>query len=165
MSEEPLGEENDERWDEFRWEKLLKENDDLTDKFARIVEQYGDDPNLEAILAHEMGWDEKESEGEEPDFFSDDDDTYDDGGEEWKAAAGIQSEEFPGVDEFAPGRSDSDFRTDALYQKAFEFAINSRKWFRQLPETIQNDPDAVEIISHAAIPAAKIAGAFEMKLS
>lgn len=43
--------------DEFEWEKSLKESDALTDKYMALHERYGDSPEAERRIAHEMGWD------------------------------------------------------------------------------------------------------------
>lgn len=56
--------------DEFEWEKAFRESDALTDKAMEIYERHGNDPDFEAILAREMGWDEanEAAECEDGDF-------------------------------------------------------------------------------------------------
>jgi hypothetical protein len=44
--------------DEFEWEQALRESDALTDKAKEIFEKHANDPNIEDILAREMGWDD-----------------------------------------------------------------------------------------------------------
>jgi hypothetical protein len=43
-------------WDEARYEQFLRESDSLTEKYGRLLEKYGDDPDGERIIAREMGW-------------------------------------------------------------------------------------------------------------
>jgi len=143
-------ENDDERWDEFKWEEFLKESDERADKFGRIMEQYADDPNLQEIIAREMGWDKEidDEKAEEWNSFFEDAEA-DEEGEEWKAAADIKDRDgLPNFDD------------DPLYKKAFEVGIDSWNWAQQLPEAIRDHPDVVEIVSNATIPAAKIAFAY-----
>jgi hypothetical protein len=44
------------QWDEARYEQFLRESDALTEKYGRLLEKYGDDPESERIIAREMGW-------------------------------------------------------------------------------------------------------------
>jgi len=46
----------DKEWDEFDYEKLMKESDARTDKYMELQEKYGDDEDGEAKIAEEMGW-------------------------------------------------------------------------------------------------------------
>jgi hypothetical protein len=41
---------------EFEWEKQLRESDQLTDKYMRLVDKYGDSPEAQKQIAKEMGW-------------------------------------------------------------------------------------------------------------
>ncbi len=43
-------------WDEARYEQFLRESDALTEKYGRLLDKYGDDPESERIIAREMGW-------------------------------------------------------------------------------------------------------------
>jgi hypothetical protein len=52
-------------WDEFRNEQLLRESDMTTEKYARLIEKYGDHPDAERLIAHEMGWDRLDEEPDE----------------------------------------------------------------------------------------------------
>jgi hypothetical protein len=47
---------NEEKWDEFRCEQLLRESDMTGEKYRRLLEKYADHPDSERIIAHEMGW-------------------------------------------------------------------------------------------------------------
>jgi hypothetical protein len=46
-------------WDEFDWEKFLRESDARAAKHAELLEKYGDDPDAEERIDKEMGWDEE----------------------------------------------------------------------------------------------------------
>lgn len=144
---------NPKRWDEFEWEEFMKERDEEASKLARFIEEHKDDPDLDQLMAREMGW-FTENPGdaeEEDDFFMDD---ADDEGEEWKSAAGIEP-----VDDDRGGLPD--FRSDPLYSKAFDFAIDATTWIQELPEALRTDPEIEEAFSLGVMPAAKIANAWD----
>ncbi len=46
----------EERWDEFRCEQFLRENDARTDRYGKLLEKYRDHPDSERLIAREMGW-------------------------------------------------------------------------------------------------------------
>ncbi len=54
---------HEEKWDEFDYEKFLKECDARTDKYGELLDKYGDSDGADEKIAREMGW----SSGEEPD--------------------------------------------------------------------------------------------------
>jgi hypothetical protein len=43
-------------WDEYDYERFLKESDARTDKYIELLEKYGDSDEAEEIIAKEMGW-------------------------------------------------------------------------------------------------------------
>ncbi len=43
-------------WDEFDYEKLMKESDARTDKYSELLDKYGHGEEAEKIIAREMGW-------------------------------------------------------------------------------------------------------------
>ncbi|MDB6037691.1 MAG: hypothetical protein JWM99_1532 [Verrucomicrobiales bacterium] len=51
-------------WDEHDYEKFLKESDARTDKYAELLDKYGDSDQAEAKIASEMGWDRIGDENE-----------------------------------------------------------------------------------------------------
>lgn len=51
---------NEEIWDEFRCEQLLRESDLSGEKYGQLLEKYLDHPDRDRIIAHEMGWDHLE---------------------------------------------------------------------------------------------------------
>lgn len=46
----------EEQWDEHDYERFLKESDARTDKYAELLDKYGDSEEAEAKIAKEMGW-------------------------------------------------------------------------------------------------------------
>jgi len=54
----------DEEWDEFDYEKFLKECDARTDKYGELLDKYGNSDGVEDIIAREMGWDRELTEEE-----------------------------------------------------------------------------------------------------
>ncbi len=47
----------DKEWNEFDYEKFMKESDARTDKYMELVDKYQDHPDADTIIAKEMGWD------------------------------------------------------------------------------------------------------------
>jgi hypothetical protein len=54
--------EEDEPWDEFRAEQLLRESDLIGERYRRLLEEFHDHPDGEAIIAREMGWTDRTTE-------------------------------------------------------------------------------------------------------
>lgn len=59
------GPEEIEEWNEFDYEKLLRESDARTDKYSELLDKYGDTPESEELIAKEMGW-HRDDESEPP---------------------------------------------------------------------------------------------------
>lgn len=57
----------DKEWNEFDYEKFMKESDARTDKYMELVDKYQDHPEADAIIAREMGWDSASGTSEESD--------------------------------------------------------------------------------------------------
>lgn len=157
MSDNPFDEENEEPWDEFKWEEFLKQSDERADKLGKIIEEHSNDPNLQDIIAREMGWN-KPPEGESEDFPGESDFLFDneedEEGEEWKAATG-QLHDYDKEEKGLP-----DFKTDPLYNPAFDLGIAAHDWAKSLPEPIQESREIWDIVGDLCIPAAKIAAGF-----
>src|SRR5947209_13061527 len=54
----------DEKWDEFDYEKLLKESDARTKMFGELLDKYGNSEEAQEKIAKEMGWDKELTEEE-----------------------------------------------------------------------------------------------------
>lgn len=46
----------DKEWDEFDYEKFMRESDARTDKYSELLDKYLDHPDRDRIIAREMGW-------------------------------------------------------------------------------------------------------------
>jgi hypothetical protein len=46
----------DKEWNEFDYEKLMRESDARTDKYMELLDKYEDHPDRDRIIAREMGW-------------------------------------------------------------------------------------------------------------
>ncbi len=46
----------DKEWDEFDYEKFMRESDARTDKYMELLDKYADHPDQERLIAKEMGW-------------------------------------------------------------------------------------------------------------
>lgn len=51
-------------WDEFDYEKFLRESDARTDKYGELLDKHGHDTESQNQVDREMGWIEDENEGE-----------------------------------------------------------------------------------------------------
>jgi hypothetical protein len=131
-------------WDEYDWERFLQQQDGKTEKYMQLLETYLDDPRRDEIIAREMGWtqllDEKDWSAE-VDALLDETTT---------------EEEESDVDNTAA--SGATFQEHNLYRAAFDLTL----WIDQLFDqnaTLQNEPAAVKLATHAALASAKLAAA------
>ena len=131
-------------WDEYDWERFLQQQDGKTEKYMQLLETYLDDPRRDEIIAREMGWtqllDEKDWSAEVDALL---DETATD-------------EEESDVDNTAA--SGETFQEHGLYRAAFDLTL----WIDQLFDqnaTLQNEPAAVKLATHAALASAKLAAA------
>ena len=46
----------DKDWDEFDYEKFMRESDARTDKYAELLDKYMNHPDCDELIAKEMGW-------------------------------------------------------------------------------------------------------------
>jgi len=131
-------------WDEYDWERFLQQQDGKTEKYMQLLETYLDDPRRDEIIAREMGWTQLL---DEKDWSAEVDALLDETATE---------EEEPGVDNTAA--SGETFQEHNLYRAAFDLTL----WIDQLFDqnaTLQNEPAAVKLATHAALASAKLAAA------
>src|SRR5438876_2243313 len=131
-------------WDEYDWERFLQQQDGKTEKYMQLLETYLDDPRRDEIIAREMGWtrllDEKDWSAE-VDALLDETVTEEDESEVNNTTA-----------------SGETFQEHDLYRAAFDLTL----WIDQLFDqngTLQNEPAAVKLATHAALASAKLAAA------
>ncbi len=67
----------DKEWNEFDYEKFMKESDARTDKYMELVDKYQDHPDADAIIAKEMGWESTAPSAASDEGHRDDDDDND----------------------------------------------------------------------------------------
>jgi hypothetical protein len=131
-------------WDEYEWERFLRQQDGKTEKYMQLLETYLDDPERDEIIAREMGWTQ----------LLDDKD--------WSAEVDALMDEGAGEDDEAvienADRSAEVFEDHDLYRAAFALTI----WIDQLFDqnaSLQSEPAAVKLATHAALASAKLAAA------
>src|SRR5262250_553252 len=131
-------------WDEYDWERFLQQQDGKTEKYMQLLETYLDDPRRDEIIAREMGWTQLL---DEKDWSAEVDALLDENA----------AEEDASDDENTAASSDT-FQEHDLYRAAFDLTL----WIDQLFDqnaTLQNEPAAVKLATHAALASAKLAAA------
>src|SRR5712675_2279967 len=135
-------------WDEYQWERFLQQQDGKTEKYMQLLETYLDDPDRDEIIAREMGWTQLLDANDwsaEVDALLDDD---------------VPEDEEATLD--TASRSAAEFEEHDLYRAAFALTI----WIDQLFDenvSLQNEPAAVKLATHAALASAKLAAALDRK--
>jgi hypothetical protein len=128
-------------WDEYEWERFLQQQDGKTEKYMQLLNAYLDDPERDEIIAREMGWTQLL---DAKDWSS-----------ELEALLDVE-EENSSIDETSP--SQETFEEHELYRAAFALTI----WIDQLFDrnvSLQNEPAAIKLATHAALASAKLAAA------
>jgi|SRR5215831_2494132 len=131
-------------WDEYEWERFLQQQDGKTEKYMRLLETYLDDPERDEIIAREMGWTQLLD------------------AKDWSPEVDALLDESAAEDHEAAteneGRSGEVFEEHELYRAALALTI----WMDQLFDqnaSLQNEPAAVKLATHAALASAKLAAA------
>ncbi|MDP9254174.1 MAG: hypothetical protein M3O66_04450 [Verrucomicrobiota bacterium] len=134
-------------WDEYDWERFLQQQDHKTEKYMELLEKYLDDPQRDQIIAREMGWTQLLSAndwGDEVDALLSEE-------------SGLSSEDDSSPNENSASSLDG-FEDHSLYRAAFALTV----WIDQLFDensSLQNEPAAVKLATHAALASAKLAAA------
>ena len=131
-------------WDEYEWERFLQQQDGKTEKYMQLLETYLDDPDRDEIIAREMGWTQlldADDWGAEVDALLDEDATDEEHSEPENADSSAEA-----------------FEEHDLYRAAFALTIWIDQLFDQNP-SLQNEPVAVKLATHAALASAKLAAA------
>lgn len=131
-------------WDEYDWERFLQQQDGKTEKYMQLLETYLDDPRRDEIIAREMGWTQLLDE------------------KDWSAEVDALLDESTGEEEESEvdntAAAGETFQEHDLYRAAFDLTL----WIDQLFDrnaTLQNEPAAVKLATHAALASAKLAAA------
>jgi hypothetical protein len=130
-------------WDEYDWERFLQQQDQRTEKYMDLLEKYIDDPNRDEIIAREMGW----TQSAATDDWSAEVDALLD--EDWRG----QNDEMAEAEKLADS-----FEDHVLYRAAFGLTVWIDKMFDQ-NASLQNEPAAIKLATHAALASAKLAAA------
>lgn len=152
-------------WDEFDYEKLLRESDARTDKYGELLDKYMDHPDRERIIAKEMGWTRLEEALEAQQDDSDDEQSEEDKSD----AASEQGSEFPDeVPEIEPDpategvdwvRDPHGGTSHPLAMRAHAASIAFWRKCDELGFANTEDEDLCNLISEYQITSAKLAGA------
>jgi hypothetical protein len=129
-------------WDEYEWERFLQQQDGKTEKYMQLLETYLDDPQRDEIIAREMGWTQLLDAG--------------DWSTEVDALLDESAAEEDEADSEDPGSSPETFAEHHLYRAAFALTIWIDELFDRNP-SLQNEPAAVKLATHAALASAKLA--------
>jgi hypothetical protein len=131
-------------WDEYDWERFLQQQDHKTEKYMELLEKYLDDPQRDQIIAQEMGWTQLLE------------------AKDWSTEVDALLDNESG--DTSPGDCDQNetpsetFEDHSLYRAAFALTIWIDQLFDQDP-SLQNEPAAVKLATHAALASAKLAAA------
>jgi hypothetical protein len=148
--------EHDAPMDEFQWEEFMKKSDEIADKLSKLMEQHLDDPDLDDIIAREMGWNKVSvDDGIERPWVDEMEEAVeemldDERSEEWKRTAGLSNDADAERDEL---------EHDPLYVMGNSFTIDSMRWCESLSDEVKDDAGLKTVMEHLMIPAVKIAGA------
>ena len=141
---------SDERpWDEYEWEAFLQEQDRETERYIELEERFRGMPDAEELIAREMGWelpalvDPDVSDSDPPPTG------------EWRP-----DEQLDDADEPAP----SSYEADALWRRAHAVAVQLHRYLRVATDGASRT-EAPELLTQAAMIAAKIAGGRSMGFS
>jgi hypothetical protein len=149
----------DKEFDEFDYEKLLREGDARTDKLMELYDKYQDHPNLEEIIAREMGWtpvegsDDEEEQEEQDAGEMEVDGTFEAPDEDPELEPDPATE---GVDWV---RDEHGHFKHPLAKRAAEGALALTLKYQELNLDDTDDPDLLDLEAEYQVTAAKLAGA------
>ncbi len=141
---------SDKVWDEYDWERFLKEQEVRTEKYMELLEKYIDDPRRDEIIACEMQWtyfldgESRDWEEEVDSQFHEEMATLED------ALAGEESGDAP----------ETSFERNPVYLKAYGLSSELNDLLNGLPSSVIEHPAAIMLQSHCTMTAAKLAAAF-----
>ena len=175
---------DDRPWTEAQWEAFMKRSDARSAKFGELLETVRDDPDRDAIIGHEMGWDRPvseefqeivaaaaeeveareraENDGEEDEDLNDlslDEDWYFDDDAPSEAASA------DGAEDYIQKKKNA---LKGMHSRAFELGTQVHKALEPYcgayagTEEIDEDQDLTDAIDGSMMIAAKLAGAHGM---
>jgi hypothetical protein len=158
-------------WDEFDYERFMRESDARTDKYGELLDKYMDHPDRDRIIAKEMGWtwleealDDEKEEGEAKEQFKTEFQSE-------SEAAGEQGFEIPdelpdmqpdpateGVDWVRDKRGHT---SHPLALRALDGSVALWRKCDELGLSKTDDEDLCNLIGEYQITSAKLAGALD----
>ena len=154
----------DKDWDEFDYEKLMRESDARADKYSELLDKYIDHPDRDHIIAKEMGWtwleealeaEALEEEAEKGTENTDESLDPDVGGD------GPPLEPDPASEGVDWVREDGGDISHPLSLRAFNSSIELWSQCRQLGLEHSEDEDVGALLGEFQITGAKLAGALD----
>lgn len=136
----------EELWDEYQWERFLREQDRNTDKYLALMDKYSDHPDRDRIIAREMGWKHLEEELAELEQL------------EFEEAAEAELEDILYEGEDDEEDDFEEFTQSEIYRATVELHQWVSKIFESHPD-LENHPEGVRLACSAALCGAKLAAA------
>jgi hypothetical protein len=131
-------------WDEYDWERFLREQDLRTERYLELLEKYADHPQRDELIAREMGW--VDLDWEEEGLWEDSE------GDELEEE--LKREDWEGLEEAA-----DQAEVHPLYQASFELTIWLDEALEARGRNAASHPAAIELSHQASIMGGKLAAA------
>ena len=157
----------DKEWDEFDYEKFMRECDARTDKFGELLDKYRDHPDRDRIIAQEMEWTRREETLERDDGPKDvqPGETEQPGAEEehgFEVPAELpELQPDPATEGVDWVRDEFGDPAHPLSQRALKGCIALDQKYEQLGLQKTEDADLIAFIGEYQTTAAKLAGALD----
>jgi hypothetical protein len=147
-------------FDEFDYEKLLRESDARTDKLMELYDKYENDPNSDEIIEREMGW----SEPEERAATDSEKKEQEDESEAGESGIELPDDlEEPVPDPLTEGvdwvRDEDGHISHPLARRAFEGSVRFTREFGRVKSDKMESEELMSLVSEYQITGAKLAGA------
>jgi hypothetical protein len=157
----------DKEWDEFDYEKFMRECDARTDKFGELLDKYRDHPDRDRIIAKEMGWTRREEALEREKDAKDTPERETDFPNEQDERGFQVPDDLPDLqpDPATEGvdwiRDEFGEPTHPLSERALQGCIALDQKYEQLGLDQTEDADLVAFLGEYQTTAAKLAGALD----
>lgn len=150
-------------WNEFDYEKLMRESDARTDKYSELFEKYLDHPDRDQIIAREMGWADETEEDDAEAAVEEEDDSFD--VDEINRITAEAEKNPPQLDPLTEGvdwvrDEDGDIK-HPLSRRTLEAVLALMHKLDDLGVERSSDADLITLVSEFQITGAKLAGALD----
>jgi len=157
-------------WDEFDYEKLLRESDARADKYGELLDKYKDHPDRDRLVAKEMGWkwleealEEKERLGKAAEAFAKEEEEDED--EDPFGVEGPDDFAEPEPDPATEGvdwvRAEDGEISHPLVERVFEKSVALWQQCEKSGLIKAEDDDLMALVEEYQILSAKLAGALD----